>query len=162
METFLNPIPRLRLRIGLFAALVAFFSISHATWVSKLAFAAWTAFFLGSYRVARLHDGWFERQMVFMFIPLKRKRWQLVRFIEIETIWNESLYIGWALLIGPALWLWSRFLDLSLPWMGGNYQLRLRHVKGGPVLVWQGNSDANFETNVEILKKNTGLPVRRV
>lgn len=161
METYLHPVPRLRLRLALFAALVAFISIGHASWVSKLAFCGWMAFFLGSFRVARLHDGWFERQMVFMFIPLKRKRWQLARFIEIETSWQESLYIGWALVIGPALWLWSHFFDWAIPWMGGNYQLRMRHAKGGPVLVWQGNSDANFETNVEILKSNTGLPVRR-
>jgi len=162
METSLYPKPRRLLRMVLFILLVAFFSINHATWISKLAFAAWMALFFGSYRVARLNDGWFERQMVFMFVPLKRKRWQLARFIEIETSFEESLHIGWALLIGPALWLWSRFLDWALPWLGGNYQLRLRHVKGGPVLVWQGSSDANFEANVEILKNNTGLPLRRV
>src|SRR5438477_12234263 len=98
METFLRPIPRLGLRLTLFAALAAFISISHASWVSKLAFCAWMAFFLGSYRMARLNDGWFERQMVFMFIPLKRKRWQLARFIEIETAWKGSMHIGWSLL----------------------------------------------------------------
>ena len=162
MEIYLHPVPQLRWRLALFAALVAFISIGHASWVAKFGFCAWMAFFLGSFRVARLNDGWFERQMVFMFIPLKRKRWQLARFIEIETVWQESMYIGWALLIGPALWLWSHFFDWARPWMGGNYQLRLRHVKGGPVLVWQGNSEANFEANVEILKNNTGLPLRRV
>ena len=162
METLLHPIPRLRWRLVLFAALVAFISIGHAPWFSKLAFAAWMAFFLGSYRIARLNDGWFERQMVFMFVPLKRKRWQLARFVEIETRWDESLHVGWALLMGPALWLWARFLDLALPWMGGNYQLRLRHVKGRPVLAWQGNNDAHFQANLEILKSNTGLPLHRV
>src|SRR5579872_6726502 len=93
METSLYPKPRRLLRMVLFILLVAFFSINHATWISKLAFAAWMALFFGSYRVARLNDGWFERQMVFMFVPLKRKRWQLARFIEIETSFEESLHI---------------------------------------------------------------------
>ncbi len=162
METSLHPKPRPVLRLVLFILLVAFISISTAAWVSKLAMAAWMALFFGSYRVARLKDGWFERQMVFMFIPLKCKRWQLEKFIEIETAYEEGLHVGWALLIGPAMWLWSRFLDWALPWLGGNYQLRLRHVKGRPVVVWQGSSDNNFQANVEILKNNTGLPLRRV
>ncbi len=162
METLLHPFPRLWLRLSIFAALVAFISIGHASWVSKLGFVFWMAFFLGSFRIARLRDGFFERRMVFMFVPLKRKRWHLERFIQIETVWHESLHIGWALLIGPALWLWSHFFDWAIPWMGGGFQLRLRHVKGGPVLVWQGNSEANFEANLKILESNTALPIQRV
>jgi hypothetical protein len=162
METLLHPFPRLWLRLSVFAALVAFVSIGHASWVSKLGFVFWMAFFLGSFRIARLRDGFFERRMVFMFVPLKRKRWHLERFTQIETVWHESLHIGWALLIGPALWLWSHFFDWVIPWMGGNFQLRLRHVKGGPVLVWQGNSEANFEANLKILESNTALPIQRV
>src|SRR4029077_13406331 len=125
METMLHPVPRLWLRLTIFIALVAFFSIGHATWMSKLGFAFWMAFFLGSYRVARLNDGYFERRMVFMFVPLRLKRWQLERCIQIETVWEEGMNIGWALVIGPALWLWSRFFDWVMPWMGGGYVLRL-------------------------------------
>ena len=44
----------------------------------------------------------------------------------------------------------------------GSFQLRLRHVKGRSVLVWQGNNQANFDANLEILKKSTGLPPERV
>ncbi len=161
METVLHPVPRLWLRLSIWVALVAFFSIGHASWMSKLGFAFWTAFFLGTYRLARLNNCWFERRMVCLFIPLKVKRWQLERFTQIETVWQEGMHVGWSLLIGPALWLWYRFFDLILPWMGGEYQLRLRHVKGGPVLVWQGNSEANFQANLEILKANTGLPIQR-
>ena len=161
METILRPFPRLWLRLAIWIALVAFISIGHASWISKLGFAFWTAFFLGSYRVARLNDGWFERRMVFLFIPMKVKRWQLERFIQIEIIWEEGMHIGWSFLIGPFLWLWYRFFDLILPWLGGEYQIRLRHTKGRPVLVWQGNSDRQFQANLEILQANTGLPIHR-
>jgi hypothetical protein len=161
METVFHPIPRLWLRLSIWIALVAFISIGHASWISKLGFAFWSAFFLGTYRRARLNNGWFERWMVVMFIPMKVKRWQLERFIQIETVWEEGMHVGWALVIGPAMWLWARLFDLIIPWMGGEYQLRLRHAKGGPVLVWQGNSEANFHANLEILKANTGLPIHR-
>jgi hypothetical protein len=119
------------------------------------------SFFLGSFRIARIDNGWFERRLVVCFIPLKLKRWQLERFTGIETVYKEGMYIGWVMVIGPALWLWSHFFDWVVPWLGGNYQLRLRHVKGGPVLVWQGNSESNFEANLAILKDNTGLAVTR-
>ncbi len=162
METLLHPIPRRWVRLSIWGALVAFVSIGHASWVSKLGFAVWTAFFLGSYRLARLNDGWFERRMVFFFIPLKCKRWQLERFTQIETVWQEGMHIGWSFLVGPFLWLWCRFFDLLLPWLGGGYQIRLRHAKGGPVLAWQGNSDDHFQANLDILKSNTGLPIQSV
>jgi hypothetical protein len=161
MPTYLHPIPRIAWRVAVLAALAAFISISHARWPSKVGFCFWMAFFLGSYRVARINDGWFERRMVMFFIPLKLKRWQLERFTDIETKYEQGMNVGWALVIGPALWLWSHFFDWVVPWLGGNYQLRLRHVKGGPVLVWQGNSEANFEANLAILKNITGLPVKR-
>jgi hypothetical protein len=161
MATVLHPIPRLWVRLPIWVALVAFFCISHASWMSKLGFAFWMAFFLGSYRVARIHEGWFERRMVFLFIPLRMKRWQLERFVGIETLWDEGMHVGWSLVIGPALWLWYRFFDLILPWMGGEYRIRLRHAKGGPVLAWQGNSDRHFHANIDILKANTGLPIQR-
>jgi hypothetical protein len=149
------------LRLAIWVALVAFISIGHSSWINRLAFAVWTAFFLGSYRVARFNEGWFERRMVFLFVPLKLKRWQLEKFTQIETVWHEGMHIGWSFLLGPFLWLWYRLFDLLVPWIGGEYQIRLRHSKGGPVLVWQGNSDANFEANLALLKANTGLPIQR-
>jgi hypothetical protein len=161
METLLHPVPRLWFRLTALAALAASISIGHASWASKLGFVLCMAFFLGSYRVARLNGGYFERWLVFMFVPLRTKRWQLDRCIQIETVFEEGMNVGWALLIGPVLWLWFWFFDWVLPWIGGGYVLRLRHAKGGQVLVWQGNSEANFHANLEILKNNTGLPIQR-
>ncbi|HLJ12563.1 MAG TPA: hypothetical protein VKU82_15320 [Planctomycetaceae bacterium] len=157
----LRPPPRLWLRASLFAMLAAFSALGSASWGSKLGFWLAMAFFLGSYRLARLRDGFFERQMVVLFIPLKRKRWQIERFTQIETMWTQKMQVGWSLVIGAVLWIWWRLFDWILPWLGGQYELRLRHEKGGPVLVWQGNSEANFQANLEALERNTGLPVRR-
>jgi hypothetical protein len=159
--TILRPVPRLGIRIAAFAALAGFALIGSTSWMSKLGFCAAMAFFTGSYRVARLNDGRFERRTVIMFVPLKTKRFQLDRCTDIETFWEESLGIEWSLLTGGHLWiLWTLF-DWLVPWLGGSYRLRLRRLKGGPALVWQGNSEANFQANLEILKNKTGLPVQR-
>jgi hypothetical protein len=144
-----------------FAALAAFASIGTASWLSKLGFCAAMAFFLGSYRVARLKDGRFERRMVIMFVPLKTRRFQLDRCTDIETHWEGGMRVEWSLLTGAWLWIFWTLFDWLIPWLGGSYRLRLRRVKGGPALVWQGNSEANFQANLEILKNNTGLPVQR-
>ncbi|MBI3861305.1 MAG: hypothetical protein HY290_05360 [Planctomycetia bacterium] len=69
--TKLFPLPRLGIRISVFAAVAVFASISHSGSGSKLGFCAAMALLIGSYRVARLRDGYFERQMVIMFVPLR-------------------------------------------------------------------------------------------
>lgn len=160
MQTTLQPSPRVVLRFAIFLCLAAFISIGHASWISKLGFCASMAFLLGSYRVARVREGSFERRMVLLFVPLKTKRWPLDRFTEIETVWQDGIHVGWALLIGPGLWIFWRLFDWIIPWMGGSYQLRLRH-KGRRVLVWQGNSETVFQENLAILEGITALPVRR-
>ena len=159
--TVLRPRPRLGLRLAAFAGLAVFAVIGSASWTSKLGFCAGMAFLFGSYRVARLNDGRFERQMVIMFVPLRFKRFQLDRCTDIETSYEEGLGIEWALLTGGPFWILWTIFDWIVPWMGGSYRLRLRRVKGGPALVSQGNSEDNFQANLEILKNNTGLPVQR-
>lgn len=159
--TVLRPTPHLGWRLAIFAGLAAFAVIGSSTWAAKLGFCAGMGFLLGSYRVARLNDGRFERQMVVMFVPLRFKRFDLTRCTDIETSYEEGLGIEWSLLTGGPFWILWTIFDWIVPWMGGSYRLRLRRVKGGPALVWQGNSEANFQANLKILQNNTGLPVQR-
>ena len=56
-----------------------------------------------------------------------------------------------------AIWL----LDWLIPWAGGDYKLWLRTKSDQRVLAWQGNGEANFRRNLEILEEVSGLPVTR-
>lgn len=163
METALRPAPRVFLRLALFALLAAFGLIGTAIWWKKLFFVVSLAFFCGTYRIARLLEGNFERRMVILFIPCRWKRWPLERFVEIEVLYESPFNLR---LLPLAIFdLWSvvmfRFFDWLVPWFGGAYKLRLRPAKGPRVVVWQGNSDANFQANVDLLRSQTGLPICR-
>jgi hypothetical protein len=87
------------------------------------------------------------------------------RFTEIETRFADPSALNSIFPMAMLnIWfvVWSAVFDWMIPWLGGNYQLRLRLVKGGRVLVWQGNSDSNFQANLSVLQSATALPLRRV
>lgn len=99
-----------------------------------------------------------------MFHPLPWKSWPLEKFHEIETKYADPTDFQ-AMLPGVVFFfsqiLWGLLFDWLIPWLGGAYKLRLRLTRGGSVLVWQGNSDANFQANLALLQNNTSLPVTR-
>lgn len=161
METLLLPNPRLPWRIAGFAVMVAIALISTVSWPSKIGFILWMAFFLGSFRIARIREDRFERRMVLMFVPLPLKSWPLKQFLHIETKTEAGPGVGTLVVIGFAWWIVWYVLDWLVPWMGGNLKLRLRPPKGPRVVVWQGNSLDNFEENLRILHGATGLGVER-
>ena len=163
--TVFHPPPRLVLRVTIYAALVVFGLISSAFLFSKLVWVVAMALLFGSFRIARINGDQFERRLVLMFIPLPWKRWPMQRFIEIETRYGDASALSTMLplaFLNVILTVWMGVFDLLIPWLGGTYQLRLRLAKGGRVLVWQGNSDGNFEANLALLQSATGLPLRRV
>lgn len=158
--TRLRPTPKISLRIVGWAALVVFASIGTSALPAKVVFVVAAGLLLGSYREAWIAEGRFIRQMTVGFVPIKRSSWPLERFVEIQTRWDAPPAVEWSLLMGPVNWLFWHFFDWSLPWMGGGLELRLLGAKGW-VQVWQGNSDGNFQANLEILERTTGLPVVR-
>ena len=163
--SWILPQSRLWIRIIVFVALVGFALATSASIVSKVIWVLSTAFLLGSFRVARIYDGQFERRMVFMFVPLKLKRWPMKDFVEIETRFGDPSATGGVLvfsILNIFFALWSALFDRLVPWLGGNFQLRLKLAGKGRVLVWQGNSEATFQENLELLERVTGLRVRRV
>jgi hypothetical protein len=165
MTTRFVPEPWLWLRILLFVALVAFALCTSATPFSKGIWIGTMAFLLGSFRTARIEGGWFERQMVFMFVPLKRKRWPMDGFVDIETRFGDPSATGGLLIFSIFnlfFVVWSALFDRLVPWFGGAFQIRLKLTKKGRVLVWQGNSQSHFEENLERLEAASGLRVRRV
>lgn len=163
MEVFLRPVPRVVLRLIVFV-LLALFGLLGTVWWNKLFWLVTMAFFCGTYRVSRISEGHFERRMVVMFVPLRWKRWPLEQFVEIEVLYEDPWSVGRLLPIALLnfVWvLWFRVFDWLVPWFGGSYKLRLRPAKGARIVAWQGNSEANFQTNVELLQDSTGLAVRR-
>jgi hypothetical protein len=132
----------------------------HSSWPMKLLFIASMAFLLGTFREAWIGEGRFMRRMSFAFVPGRVRSWPLERFVEIEAKWTGGVGIEWSLLMGACNWMPWRTFDWLLPWLGGEYELRLRGAKLR-VLVWQGNSDANFKANLQALEAATGLTVIR-
>jgi len=165
LTNWILPQSRLWIRIIVFVALVGFALATSASIVSKVIWVLSMAFLLGSFRVARIHDGKFERRMVFMFVPLKLKQWPMGDFVEIETRFGDPSATGGVLafsIFNIFFALWSALFDRLVPWLGGNFQLRLKLAGKGRVLVWQGNSEETFQENLELLERVTGLSVRRV
>lgn len=164
MPTPFRPAKRLPLRVTVFAVLAAFGLLGSAGVINTLIWLVSLAFLLGSYREAQIGDGQFERRLVLLFIPQPWKRWSLEKFYEIESKYADPSEIE-MMLPGFMLFtwqlLWGALFDWLIPWMGGSYKLRLRLAKGGSVLVWQGNSDANFQANLALLQNCTSLPLRR-
>lgn len=163
--TWLLPRSWLWLRIALFVAIAGAGLATGARAQSKVIWVLSAAFLLGSFRVARFRAGHFERRMIFMFIPLKLKRWPVKRFVDIETRFGDPGATGGMLIISLFnifFFLWSALFDRLIPWLGGNFQLRLKLDGKGRVLVWQGNSEKTFHENLEILEETTKLRVRRV
>lgn len=164
MTVDLRPNPRLLLRACVYAGLAVFGLISSAVWWNKLIWLIGMAFLCGTYRQARLHDGDFQRRMVWIFIPRPWRSWPLEKFVEIEIIYESPLSLakfGFLALFDFILFLWLRFFDWLFPWFGGSYKLRLRPPKGPRVVVWQGNSEKNFEANLDLLQDATGLKSSR-
>src|SRR5262245_50431979 len=141
----LHPVRRWWLRAIVFASLCAFPMISRADWYKKLIFAAGMAAWIGSYPVASVRCEHFEKGMFIMFVPARRKRWSLDRFIRIETGCEpeDEAAGAWWLFFGEWYIAWI-VMDWIIPWVGGPMKLWLRSKSGNRVLAWQGQSDRQF------------------
>ena len=160
MKRWMIPQPRLPLRIGIFAGLMLLLALSPGAWVPKLTGVLMISFLVGSYRESFIEDETLSVQLVVCFIPMKRKKYRLRKFSQIEIMLDPPA--GWwtFFLFGPFQWIWSRVLDFAIPWFGGLYQLWLVSPKKR-VLVWQGCSDSDFENNLKELQTTTALEVLR-
>ena len=161
MERSLKPIPRLWLRTVLFAVLLTPLLLSSVGWFQKLFVVAMLALMVGTFRRSWIRGDKFRTGMVVMFYPMRMRQWKLERFVAIEIEIDDRLSFLWILVTGPMFWLLWRISDFLFPWIGGEFTLRLRTAKGKRVLVWQGNSEDHFETNLELLKTATGAEIQR-
>lgn len=160
-EYTLKPIPRLWLRVILFVVLMLPAFLSTAPWSTKILGLLLWAGLLGTFPLAQLRDGRFEKQFFVAFVPLKPRKWCLDKVARVEVNLAEPTGCWTAFVFGPANFFFFRLFDWLLPWIGGRYRLWLRSAKGHRVQVWQGSSDAAFEANVHALEKATGLSLER-
>ena len=119
------------------------------------------ALLLGTFPKRRVTQRQLEREMIVMFKRAGVKRWPFRRFEAIETDIESRLPIWSAIFLGPLNWIMVRLLDYVVPWFGGTYKIWLRDWDRERTIAWQGNSEADFRANLEVLEEATGLPVQR-
>jgi hypothetical protein len=157
----LSPVRRWWLRLLLVLVLAACaLAAVHAPWYKRTFFVLGVALWLGTFPQGVVSAGQFERSMVVLFVPLRSRRWSLDRFRQIETD-LESLDPETAFWIGGGWWLVWWLCDRMVPWLGGEYKLWLRAASGARVLAWRGNSERDYQDNLDLLRRRSGLPVAR-
>jgi hypothetical protein len=157
----LRPLPRFGWRSALFALLILPVVLSSGGLTGKVVSAVVAAVVTGTYRESRIRGQRFESRMVICFLPLRFRRWKLQQIVEIATDVEGRMGCGWVLVFGPFLWLMWRLCDWLLPWIGGEYAIWLVLANGKRILAWQGNSDDNFQWNLELLERLARAPVVR-
>lgn len=150
----LEPQRRVRLRVISLATLVGFVCIGPAPWYQKLLFALSMLLIFGAYPVIVVTEKYIEQTIIVGFYPAHRKRWKLREFTAVETEMEQRITetFGLLVLFFWVFWLLFRIFDFLMPWMGGNYKLYLRQFDDERLLIWQGNNDADYETNRDILE----------
>lgn len=161
MHTDLVPRPWFWLRLILVVPLLALAYPGTAPLTLKGLYCAMVLFIGGSYRRSRIVGADFERTMFLMFVPVRKRRWPIDRFTQIETDWKQETRVESSWFLGIPLWLTMHAFDRIIPWLGGPFKLWLRAVSGKRVLAWQGASEKNFNENIVRIQSTLGIPVQR-
>lgn len=141
--------------------LCVFALVGSASLVPKLAFCLSMGLLLGSFPQACLEGGVFHRELYVLFLMVRRQKWKLERFHEIETELEDKPFESVANVFQSGEWMnriWGVF-DACVPWLGGDYKIWLRSTSGKRVLAWQGSNEQQYKSNLELLRRQTGLPV---
>jgi hypothetical protein len=161
---FLEPVRNFRRRAIIWAALCAFALIGTAGFFPKLAFCLSMGLLLGSFPQAKLENGAFHSELYVLFWRARKKRWKLERFVQIEVGLEDRPFDSFANVFKSGELMnkiWGLF-DACVPWLGGDYKIWLRSASGKRVLAWQGSNDEQFQGNLDILRRATGLHLERV
>lgn len=158
---YLEPVRNWRRRAIICLALCVFALIGTSGPQPKLAFCLSMALLTGSFPQAHLENGAFHWELYVLFLRVRNKRWKLERFVQIETGLEDRPFDSMANIVklGELLnQIWG-LIDSCVPWLGGDYKIWLRAASGKRVLVWQGGRDEQFQANLDLLRRTTGLPV---
>jgi hypothetical protein len=115
----------------------------------------------GTYRVSRIKGDKFSTQFFLGFVPLSRAKCNLPAVVYIHTKYRQH-QTGWGtfMLFGPVMWMISWVFDYLIPALGGPYEIWLETAKGREILAWNGYNQEHFESNLELLRNQTGAEIR--
>lgn len=162
-RVWLAPVRNFRRRAIIWGALCALALIGSTGLWPKFVFCVSMGLLTGSFPQACLADGRFHRELYVLFVRVRRQRWKLERFVQIETGLEDRPFDSFAQIFksGEIMnRIWGLF-DACVPWLGGDYKIYLRSASGKRVQAWQGSNDEQFNANVELLRRATGLNVER-
>ena len=152
--TFLAPVRTRKIRGILFGCLVALVMVGTTPIWQKLVFALSMALIIGSYPLVEVKKKTIEQTLIIGFVPAHRKKWNMRDFVSVMPSTEPRIAdtIGCFVLIFFWYWFLFRLFDHLMPWMGGNYKLSLRQYDDEELLIWQGNSTADFEANLALFE----------
>ncbi len=163
--THLVPQPKIWLRIVILALLLFMALISTTSWPAKLFFCLSVAAIFGTFPRPRINSKFFEKEWFVVFVPVSVRRTPLADVVQIETDLEQRFGMAGGCFLSLIFGVWNVLmvwlLDWLIPWAGGDYKLWLRTASGRRVLAWQGNGEANFRHNLDVLEDVSGLPVTR-
>lgn len=133
----------------------AFISGTHLA--AKVVFVIMTILVFGTYRRFRLTAKSLQTRWTVGFLDLQHTSARLKRFTFLEVKYEPPTGAGEFLLFGPLAFFWGWIVDFFFPWVGGAYQIWLNDEADRRVLAWQGNSEANYRRNLELIQSVTGL-----
>lgn len=115
----------------------------------------------GTYRVSCIKGDWLETRLFLGFVPVRKNRCKLRTVMNIGTKYGGSEPGVWTfMLFGPIQFIFGYLFDFMIPAIGGPYELWLETAKGREFIVWQGFSQQYFESNLELLRNQTGADIR--
>jgi len=154
----LVPVQRLRIRMIIVVVLTSLAIASERTFTTLVGVPLVAAGLLGTYPEIYVQGKQLERRLRVLFFEVRVTRFSFEPCTQIETDVEPPLGIGWAAVLG-IYWLSCLVLDRVVPWLGGVYRIWVRTYRGQRIQVWQGNGEANFRANLDILRNETGLPL---
>lgn len=160
MNRDLKPVPDRKIRLAVVAVLWVLALSVQAGWLEKLVLLLLVLVLVGSWRQFRVSPKSIKHRWTVCFAGLPHRRWSLRRFTRVEVCYEEATTTMDLVLFGWMGFLYGWIISLCLPWIGGTYQIWLNDDHDNQrVLAWQGNSQEQFERNIEILQATTGLPL---
>ncbi len=161
----LVPQPKIGLRVTILITVIVFALIGRAGPIATLVFCLTMLGLFGTFPRCRISSEQFEKEWFVVFLPIHSTHTCMADIRWIETDVEKKMGIEGGCLVtmffGLETLLMVWLLDWLIPWAGGDYKIMLRTLSGDRILAWQGNGDANFRRNLEIMEEVSGLAVTR-
>ena len=126
--------------------------------IEKVVFLPVVVLVCGTYRRFRIGPGTIKQRWTVGFFDLPPKTFKLKRYSRIEVKYTQQTSQAELATFGIFALAYGWLLNKFFPWLGGTYQIWLTRGEQ-QVLAWQGNSQTDYEQNLETLKSASGMDV---